>query len=421
MKILLILPRPLFPTDTGGKIRTLRIFERLARQTEIHAVSLADAQRDHQAIEQMRRVFKAYTPVFWNEAATFSAGFYAGFLRSRLGRFPYFLEKYRRTALRRAAEQLAAREKFDVVLCDFLQSAVAMLDSPLRPRVIFQHNVEYVIRRRHWETESGALRKRLLNAEWQKARTVEAEVCRTFDHVITVSEDDRHRVAQEFSAASVSDLPTGVDVDYFQPQAGERRSGNLVFVGSMDWHPNEDGIAWFAREVFPSIRKSTPHASLTVVGRNPSARVRELAARDAAIEVTGTVPDVRPYVARAEVLIVPLRIGGGTRIKIFEAMAMERAVVSTTLGAEGLPLRDGVEILLRDSPENFASAVTELLRDARHREALARSGREKVTREHTWQIVAERMRDILAGVATPVPNRQPAAATVVKTGALVAK
>ncbi len=395
MKILLALPRPLFPADAGGKIRTLNIFSRLASRVEIHAASLADREKDAEPIAEMHKLFRSYTPVYWNETTTFSPAFYLKFLTSRTSRFPYFLEKYRVPEFRAAIEQIAAREKCDVVLADFLQTAGAILDSPLRPRVIFQHNVEYVIRKRHWERETNALRKWLLRAEWEKARAIEGEVCRTFDHVITVSEDDRHMIEREFGVNHVSDLPTGVDLEYFRPQIVERKPGNLVFVGSMDWHPNEDGIFWFVREVWPHVRQAAPHASLTVVGKNPSGRLRALAGGDTAIEITGTVTDVRPYLARAEAAIVPLRIGGGTRIKIFEAMSMERAVLSTTLGAEGLPVTPGRDILLEDQPEGFARAAAFLLSDAERRDAIARAAREKVVRDHSWDTVAARMEELV--------------------------
>lgn len=398
MKILLALPRPLFPTDTGGKIRTLSIFRRLAERVEIHAVSLAHPRQDAEAIDQMRGIFHSYTPVPWQETPKFTPGFYAEFLRSRFGPLPYFLAKYARPLFRRTVEQLAAREKVDLVLCDFLQSAVALQGSRVRPRAIFEHNVEYVIRKRHWETEQHPLRKWLLAAEWKKAQRTEAAVCREFDQVIAVSEEDEKQIREEFGVEHVSALPTGVDVEYFRPQTVPQRAGKLVFVGSMDWHPNEDGIFWFVREVYPLIRQQAPHASLTVVGRNPSRRIQDLAAKDKTILVTGTVPDVRPYLARAEVVVVPLRIGGGTRIKIFEAMAMQRAVVSTTLGAEGLPVCSGREILLADETGAFAAGVVQMLANTQSREALAQAAYAKVNGDHTWDRVARRMEEILSGV-----------------------
>jgi glycosyltransferase involved in cell wall biosynthesis len=404
VKILLSLPRPLFPADTGGKIRTLNIFSRLAKRMEIHAISLADRRRDAQAVEEMRQLFPRYTPVFWDETLTFSPRFFVQFALSRFSRYPYFLRKYRVPAFATAIREATAREQYDLVLSDFLQSAVAAMEMSGTRRVIFEHNVEYVIRRRHWERETRPVHKWLLEAEWRKARDIEAEICRIFDHVITVSEEDSRTIEREFGVRHVSHLPTGVDLEYFRLQACVQRPGNVVFVGSMDWHPNEDGIFWFVKEVFPILRTLAPEANVTVVGRNPSPRLQALAGECAGIEITGTVDDVRPYLARAQVVIVPLRIGGGTRIKIFEAMSMSRPVVSTTLGAEGLPVEDGRDILLRDAPQEFAEAVAELLHEPSRREAIGRAARLRVERDHSWEHVADIMAGILArvaGVRTP--------------------
>jgi glycosyltransferase involved in cell wall biosynthesis len=390
----------LFPADTGGKIRTLNIFARLAERAEVHVVSLADRGKDAAAIGEMRRVFASFTPVFWKEAPKFSPAFYAEFLASRLSRFPYFLAKYCVPGFREAAESQFARQSCDLMVCDFLQSAVALLDSPVRPRVIFEHNVEYLIRKQHWVSETNLLRKRLLRAEWEKARAIEARVCQSFDHVLAVSEQDQQTFAQEFGIAHATALPTGVNIEYFRPQHVQPRPGNVVFVGSMDWYPNQDGIAWFVREVYPHILREVGNASLTVVGRNPSPRLRELQANEPSVEVTGTVSDVRPYLAHAEVVIVPLRIGGGTRLKIFEAMAMARAVVSTSLGAQGLPVVPGREILLEDTPEGFARAVVALLNDPQRREAIGQAASETVQQDCTWQAVAAKMEAILQRVAS---------------------
>jgi len=400
----------LFPTDTGGKIRTLNIFTRLAERAEVHVVSLADRKKDAAAIGEMQRVFASFTPVFWKETPKFSPAFYAEFLASRLGRFPYFLAKYCVPGFREAVESQFRRQNCDLTVCDFLQSAVAVLDSPLRPRVIFEHNVEYLIRKQHWLSETNPLRKRLLRAEWEKARAIEARVCQSFDHVLAVSEQDQQTFAQEFGIAHATALPTGVDVEYFRPQPVQPRPGNVVFVGSLDWYPNEDGISWFLREVFPHIRREVGNASLTIVGRNPSPRLQKLQAKEPCVEVTGTVSDVRPYLARAEVVVVPLRIGGGTRLKIFEAMAMARAVVSTSLGAQGLPVVPGREIVLEDAPVGFARAVVALLNDPWRREAIGQAASQMVQRDCTWQGVAAKMEAILEHVASTAPA-QAAAAT----------
>ncbi len=397
MRILLTLPLPLFPPDTGGKIRSLNLFQRLASRHEIHAVSLADQEREAAAVREMRHLFRSYTPVFWEETPNFSPSFYAAFLASRFRPLPYFLAKYCVPRFRDTVEMLARRERFDLLFCDFLQSAVVMLGTEIRPRIVFQHNLEYRVRKRQCEAESRPLRKWLLQAEWRKARAIEREVCREFDHVIAVSEEDRRMFVDEFRLTRVSALPTGVDLGYFYPQNVEPERGRLVFVGSMDWYPNEDGVVWFCEQVYPRIRHVAPHASLTVVGRNPSARLHAIAAQDPSVKITGRVDDVRPFLSRAEVVLVPLRIGGGTRIKIFEAMAMGRPLVSTSLGAEGLPLVPDYEVKLADEPGAFAQAVVSLLNDPEKRLALARAAREKVMRQHSWERAANTLEEILEG------------------------
>jgi polysaccharide biosynthesis protein PslH len=215
-------------------------------------------------------------------------------------------------------------------------------------------------------------------------------MCRRFDQVIAVSREDAEMMMKEYDAAGVEDVPTGVDTEFFRPAGRETaRPGNLVFTGSMDWLPNEDAIRFFTSEIMPLIRQSVPGATLTVVGRNPSSSLVELSKRDASIEVTGRVEDVRPFIERAACYIVPIRIGGGTRLKIYEAMAMEKPIVSTAVGAEGLPVRDGQEILLADTPEEFAAEVVRVLKDKTLAEAVGARAARTVREHFGWGRVAE--------------------------------
>jgi len=279
----------------------------------------------------------------------------------------------------------------DLLLCDFLQTGVPALELPITPRVIFQHNVEYLLRKRQYEAESSPLKKWLFAAECEKTRRIEERVCQSFDHVIAVSPEDREVFKREFGIKKVSTIPTGVDSDYFRPQALPQKAGRLAFVGSMDWYPNEDGIIWFLREVYPLVRNKVESVSFKVVGRNPSARLKAVAASLPGVELTGRVPDVRPFLAEAEVVVVPLRVGGGTRIKIPEAMAMGKAVVSTTVGAEGLPFRNGQEIMLADSREGFATAVIELMLNPKRRMEVEFAACDRVRREHGWDSIVDRL------------------------------
>ncbi len=398
LKILLTVPRPLFPPDTGGKIRSLNILARLARRAEIHAVSFADPIRDAVAISKMRGTFESYTPVFWREATKGSLRFYREVLTNQCSALPYFLAKFNRPRFRTTVEALAARRQFDLIFCDFLHTAAPLVDSTLRPRLAFEHNVEFLLRKRKWEVEKHPLRKPVFGSEWRKTRTIEAQVCRSFDHIIAVSEQDQQTLGHEFGVKNVSTLPTGVDTDFFHPFDDKPRPGHLVFVGSMDWDPNEDGIMWFLRDVYLRIREAVPNASLSVVGRNPSTHLRAVAAREPSVKVIGWVPDVRPHVAQAEVVVVPLRVGGGTRIKIPEAMAMGKAVVATAVGAEGLPFCGDREIRIAERPEEFAQAVVELLRNPSLRNSIGTLARRQVTSQCSWDAVVDRLEEILEQV-----------------------
>jgi glycosyltransferase involved in cell wall biosynthesis len=188
-----------------------------------------------------------------------------------------------------------------------------------------------------------------------------------------------------------------VDTEYFKPEGSPESPSELVFTGSMDWVPNEDAILHFARAILPAVLREVPEASLTVVGRKPSARLRAAVA-GLPVRVTGRVEDVRPYVSKAAVYVVPLRAGGGTRLKIFEALAMGKAVVSTTVGAEGLPLIPGEHFIGADDPALFAGAVVSLVRDPARRRALGAAGRRLVEERYSWPQVAREFEQHFAKV-----------------------
>jgi sugar transferase (PEP-CTERM/EpsH1 system associated) len=395
MRILLTLRQPLFPADTGGKIRSLNIFSRLAKKAEIHAVSFADPIADAAAISKMRELFENYTPVFWQETRKYSARFYKEVVTSQLSSLPYFLAKCHQPVFRSVVEGLMRRKHFDVLFCDFLHTAVPMMLESFKPKIVFEHNVEFQLRKRKWLVEKHFLRKLVFAAEWKRTQPIEARVCRSFDHVLTVSEEDQRTIRRDFGIDHVSTIPTGVDSDFFRPTENRPQPGRLTFVGSMDWDPNEDGIVWFLESVYPLIRQAVPNVSFAVVGRNPSHRLRAIAAKSPAVELVGLVPDVRPYLSQAEVVIVPLRIGGGTRIKIPEAMAMAKAVVSTPIGAEGLPFQDKKQICIAEHPQDFAKAIVELLKNSPLRSEIENAARKEVVANHSWEAVLDKVEEVL--------------------------
>ncbi len=365
MKILFLQKRLLLPADTGGRIRTLNIVRHLARWHEV--VYLCNLQPGEEAfISGMQELGVRLVTIPWSEVPRGSFGFYRDLALNLLSRYPFNVDKDFDPALRARAEDLLATETFDLVVCDFVQMARNAVGLRCPAKLLFEHNVEAQIFDRHAATDKGWLRRRFMAYQARKMREFEGRAGRQFDSVIAVSPQDKQTFDRDYGWQHVQTIDTAVDTDYFYPTNESEDPQLLVFVGSLDWLPNQDGLTFFAREIWPRIRARRPETRFQIVGRNPPGEIRDLGKIDG-IEVVGTVPDTRPWLAPAALVVVPLRIGGGTRIKIFEAMAMGKAVVSTSLGAEGLPVTSGDDVLLADTPAEFAEAVIGLLENSERR------------------------------------------------------
>jgi glycosyltransferase involved in cell wall biosynthesis len=379
----------LHPVDCGGRIRTYNMLRQLRRDHEVTYVALDDGasppDTDALAQEYCHRLVRVPVP----DSRRGSARFYRGVAQSLFSPLPYVLWKARAAGMRRAVAEAVARGEVDVLVCDFLFPSVNVPRRPGVPALLFEHNVESTIWRRSWENAANPAARAYLWLQWRRMVRAERRQCLRFDAVVAVSGKDREALERLYGARRVRAVATGVDVDFFRPGGSVAREPHgLVFTGAMDWLPNEDGIFHFAEAILPLVRREVEDATLTVVGRRPSARLLALAARHPWIRITGPVPDVRPYLEAAAVFVVPLRIGSGTRLKIFEAMAMEKPVVSTGVGAEGLPVEDGRELHLADAPEDFADAVVRLLREPARAEAMGRGAAELVRSRFSWSGIA---------------------------------
>jgi glycosyltransferase involved in cell wall biosynthesis len=389
MRILWIKTELLHPLDKGGRIRSYQMLRALSRQHQVTYLCLDDGLGAPDALERAREYAQEVVVVPFRPPAKMSLGFFAALLRNLFSPLPYVIARYRSPKLREEVRRLSACT--DLIISDFLFSSINVPDGLAVPTVLFQHNVEATIWQRHGAVPQHALRRTYMRLQWRRMLRYEARECRRFSHVVAVSGIDADIIRREYAVSSVGHVPTGVDLAYFcGSRPRPRDSLELVFVGSMDWMPNDDGIRWFASEIFGRVQQQLTGARLTVVGRSPSPGMRELAARNRAIEVTGTVADVRPYLERAGLSIVPLRIGGGTRLKIYEMMAMGVPVVSTAIGAEGLPIRDGEHLLIADSVDEQVSAICALLTDPARAELLAANALRHVQEHCSWDAVAER-------------------------------
>jgi sugar transferase (PEP-CTERM/EpsH1 system associated) len=390
MKILWLSAGLLLPLDKGGRLRTFHLLKHLAARHDVTYLSFADPAASAEDRNGMREVCSTLETIPRRDPVKGTPQFYLDTAKFLLSPLPYAVAKYRSATYRRRVARLLATNSFDVIVADFLPPVVNLPERLPCPVVLFTHNVEAEIWRRHATTAGNSVKRVLLAAQWRRMLRFEREALSQFDLVLAVSDTDRRTLARLYPGAlraPVHVVRTGVDTAYFTPRPSAARPAHLVFTGSMDWLPNEDAMVYFAGEILPRIRQAHPEVTLSIVGRTPTPTVSRLAQQQG-IEVTGRVDDVRPHIADASVYVVPLRIGGGTRLKIFEAMAMGKAVVSTTIGAEGLPLTPGRDVLIADTPMQFAEAVSSLIRDGDARRRVEAAARRLVVDHYDWKAVA---------------------------------
>src|SRR5579875_188651 len=361
MKILWVKTDFLHPTTRGGQIRTLEMLKALHRRHEIHYVAFDDGLNPEGLQRSSEYCSYAY-PVPHSVPPRRSIRFAGQLLRGFVSPVPVSVARYVSSGMKRQIETLLLHHKFDSLVCDFLFPAPNIPD--ISRAVLFQHNVESVIWRRHAEEARNWAKRLYFRLQAQRMEQFERDICRRAGRIVAVSERDRSAMQQLFGAERINSIATGVDIEYFAPPPSSESKADLIFVGSMDWLPNIDAIEYFAAEILPRIQKSRPECRVLVAGRRPTPAHQELARRQPHIVLTGTVPDVRPFLWGSTVSMVPLRIGGGTRLKIFEAIAAKLPVVSTLVGAEGLPLENGRQILIADTPDAFADCCLKLLADA---------------------------------------------------------
>jgi polysaccharide biosynthesis protein PslH len=391
LKLLWVKTDFLHPTTRGGQIRTLEMIRQLHRNHEVHYVAFDDANSPEGLRRSSEYCSFAY-PVPHQPVSKTSVRFAGQLLSGLVSELPVAGMRWRSQAMRSTIDDLLGKHRFDAKVCDFLFPSINIGD--LSDWVLFQHNVETVIWERHAESGRTPVHRAYFQLQAKRMQTWEKSVCNAVAHVVAVSQADEQTMQSRFGISKTSSVPTGVNLDYFERPGSVELKHDLVFVGSMDWMPNIDGMRWFLDEVFPLIRAKRPQCTLAIVGRNPPpSLVAE--ASNPLITVTGTVPDVRPYLWDSALSIVPLRVGGGTRLKIFESMAAGTPVVSTTIGAEGLPLCHGQTIRIADSAANFAAECLSLLERHSARAKMAEDGLALIRAKFSWEQVTKSFEDAL--------------------------
>jgi glycosyltransferase involved in cell wall biosynthesis len=386
----------------GAQVRFLGLLSCLARSHEVSLLSFVPPKADNAAVlESVRGYCETVVTVPNDRLGSQGASKRALQLRSVLSsrsRLQMFHEHH---SFQLALDDLAARSRYDVVQVEgcymahyaFPRGSAVVLD---------EHNIEYEIYRRS-SSISRALPRKLYNLlDYAKLRTEEQRSWRTVDAVAVTSLRDHAVVRECVPDARVAVVPNAVDLDFFSSTESRTEASTLLFFGAMNYYPNVDAIVYFLREVMPLLKRSHPTLKLVIVGSLPPPEVQRWAGAD--VVVTGAVDDVRPYLHRARGVVVPLRVGGGTRLKILEAMAMGKAVVSTAVGAEGLAVTDGHDILLANDAESFAVQTRRVLDDDALVGRLGAAARRLVESDYQWKASARKL-EALYAAAMAGPHR----------------
>lgn len=390
MKILFLSPTVPFPLTDGGRIRVFNLLTQIAQKSDVTLLALETQPTDVEGVAQLQQLGIQVHLV--PNAPTLPRLSFGTLVNAFLKRQPITVARYDLPAYRQQFKALIATDTFDLVHYEMFHTAQFRTETEL-PSVLSQQNVDSAIWRRLCGETANPFYKFAYWTQQLAFQRYERVLSPKFDAVTCTSDIDAAVFQRHCAEDVIEIIPNGVDVTHYQPDFSAEAPAHLIYIGSMDWYPNEDAVSFFAGEVLPQIHAEVPEVKFSIVGGNPSARVQKLAEREG-IVVTGRVPEIKPYFAEATVFVVPLRIGSGTRLKILEALAMGKAIVSTSVGAEGLDLKDGEEIFIADEPTVFAEAVTRLLKDPSLRRRIGESGRARVEQDYDWRSISEKLHQL---------------------------
>jgi glycosyltransferase involved in cell wall biosynthesis len=396
MRLLVLSVTSPVPASNGVKMRTRSILRALAAERhELVLVAFADACDANGLSPELSKMCQRVIQIPHRFKSLSSSKDYLGRAAHLFAQAPYGVVVARSPQMASQLAALLSEKAVDVILCeqtDLLTNLPSQLDVPL---VVDFHNVDYLIMERYVRFESNRAKRMYARLESRKLREWERRACHRASTAWACSEYDRALLQKFGPSLPMFVVPNVVDVDEYAADSAEDPR-KILFQGSMDWYPNRDAVEFFVVQIFSRIRSQVPDARFVVAGRNPPEEFRQRLGRIRGVEFTGTVPDMRAEIGSAAVCVVPLRIGSGTRLKILEAAAMSKPIVSTRLGAEGLEFRDGQEIALEDEPAAFADAVVKLLSAAPDRHRLGQAARKRVEQNYSFHALRVSLRSAMS-------------------------
>ncbi|MBI1831529.1 MAG: glycosyltransferase [Planctomycetes bacterium] len=381
-----------YPANSGKRLRTLNLMLQIAQRHRVTYVGrCAEGSEEWRTAPTFLREHRI-EPILVPDPVPQKTGlaFYARLFANLFSSQPYSVTSHYSEPMRQAVSELAARDHVDLWQVEWAPY-LAMIDAALPgPRVVIAHNVDTLIWQRYYETEANFFKRAFLKTQWQKFRRFEQEAFRRATRVVAVSEDDARLIRNEFGQPNVDVVDNGIDRAYFENVTGQRDPMRVLFLGALDWRPNLDAVGLLLDKIFPKVRAIEANAKLVIVGRHPPDDLVERARQTAGVELHADVADVRPYLAESGVMAVPLRIGGGSRLKILEALACGLPVVSTAVGAEGLLLKPA-EDYVQAEEDAMADALVHAIRNPDAVRALAEHGRRIVLETYDWSVLARKL------------------------------
>jgi glycosyltransferase involved in cell wall biosynthesis len=387
-----------YPLNSGKRIRTFNLLTRLAKSHRITYIAHRNPDPDELRVAaRALRDFDIFPVVVERVVPPKSGvGFCFRLARNLVSPLPYSVATHSSRALREAMDRVAREDRPDLWHCEWTPYAHAMFRRPW-PWVVMAHNVESIIWQRYMEAESNPLKRWFLEKQWKRFVAFEAWAYANATRTIAVSHEDAERIERDFGAKNVAIVENGVDTGYFMPDDSVSRDPHrMLFLGSLDWRPNLDAVQMLLDGILPRVQSAEPRPTLAIVGRKPPEWLRAAASRPG-VELHADVPDVRPFLHGAGMLVVPLRIGGGSRLKILESLATGTPVVTTTIGVEGLRLVAGEHCTVADGEEVFAAAVIETMRHPQQARMQASQGRGRVLAEYDWDGLARKLESVWRG------------------------
>jgi polysaccharide biosynthesis protein PslH len=386
MRVLLLTQVLPYPPDSGPKVKTWNVIKYLANHHDVTLVSFVRGDQAASVRELEKYCREVHTVPL--ERGIFKDFRYLGesFLRNQ----PFLMIRDQRREMEQLIDQLSAETDYDVVHADQLNMAQYAARVSGARQVLDAHNALWMLYKRLWMTMGPGPKKWLLKRDWRLLKKYEGQVCKDFHAVLAVSEEDRKALEEAAGQSlNISVIPIAIDTDEITPVDFKLQGNRIIHIGTMFWPPNIDGIIWFLQDVLPKVRESRPDAVFDVVGANPPQEIISIGEKDPGVNVTGYVDDPLPYLKGASVMVVPLRAGGGMRVKILNALGQGLPIVSTTLGCEGIAVTSGVHLLVADSPDDFAHSVVCLMEDDQLARKLGRNGRQLIEESYDYRAACQ--------------------------------